>query len=231
MTSALSIDDNVSSDLDAAVEAGGAIYDWVLPLYDFVVMRFNSPVLWRCSPRTLQDHYARHVSTRHLDVGVGSGYFLDRCSFGTEQPQLGLCDLNARALRYVRRRLARFDDVALYRRNVLEPLELPRRYHSVGLNYVLHCIPGAMQDKGIRVLGNLAACLEPGGVLFGATVLADKAQQWKLSRVALRRICARGIFHNQRDTEAGLRQALESVFSQHEIRVEGAVALFWGRNG
>ena len=49
-----------------------------LRIYDPVVIRFFTPVIWRCPTRRLVDGYRRHIRPRHLDVGPGTGYFLER---------------------------------------------------------------------------------------------------------------------------------------------------------
>ena len=63
--------------------------------------------------------------------------------------------------------------------NIFEPLELldGGKFDSIGLNYVLHCLPGTMRDKLLAVR-QLAELLTPGGVLFGATLLHDALRDY-----------------------------------------------------
>ena len=80
------------------VESGQAVYTTrVLKLYDFVVLGVSNRFIWKCpTPQQLQ-HYEQHLSVNHLDVGVGSGYFLDHCRFPSTPPRVALLDLNPTA--------------------------------------------------------------------------------------------------------------------------------------
>src|SRR5690349_3599852 len=87
--------------------SGQAIYTPLTLLgYDFFTHRINTPFFWRCSRQRIMALYDLHTSTRHLDVGVGTGLFLDSCRFPTDQPSISLFDLNSNCLRTTSRRLA-----------------------------------------------------------------------------------------------------------------------------
>jgi SAM-dependent methyltransferase len=133
------------------------------------VIRFENVLVWKCPTRLLLDHYNRYVSGNHLDVGVGSGYYLDNCQFPADDPRVALMDLNPNALQFTSARIGRYRP-ATYLADVLEPIkyDLPA-FDSVGLNYLLQSLPGSMSDKG-RVFSNLRPFLKPGGVLFGTTI-------------------------------------------------------------
>jgi hypothetical protein len=45
-----------------------------------------------------------------------------------------------------------------------------RRFDSIALNYVVHCLPASWPDKGV-VFEHLKTMLNPGGTLFGATLV------------------------------------------------------------
>ena len=70
------------------VDAGHAFYTKrSLAVYDLAILWYFSRLAWKCpAPRILQ-HYDAHVTPNHLDVGVGTGYFLDKCGFGTDAPR------------------------------------------------------------------------------------------------------------------------------------------------
>jgi hypothetical protein len=57
----------------------------------------------------------------HLDVGVGTGYFLDRCTFPVAAPEVHLMDLNPNCLEKTARRIRRYRPVT-HRCNVLDPI-------------------------------------------------------------------------------------------------------------
>ena len=63
------------------------------------------------------------VTANHLDVGVGTGYFLDRCYLPSQTPRVALMDLNSNTLEFTSRRIARYNPKT-YRRNILDPINL-----------------------------------------------------------------------------------------------------------
>ena len=90
------------------VAAGQAVYTKrTLGFYDFVVLGVSNRFIWKAPTKRLEEHYDRHVSANHLDVGVGTGYFLDRCRFPSPAPRVALMDLNPETLEFASRRIAR----------------------------------------------------------------------------------------------------------------------------
>ena len=92
-----------------AVHAGQAAYKgWILTwVYDALVLGFSNHVLWKCPTAGLLDLYNANVTSNHLDVGVGTGYYLDRCRFPDAEPRLALMDLNENSLSCAAKRVAR----------------------------------------------------------------------------------------------------------------------------
>jgi hypothetical protein len=213
----------------AQVDAGHAFYTRRnLALYDVAILGYFSRVAWRCPARRILAHYDAHVSRNHLDVGVGTGYFLDHCRFPVASPRLALMDLNENCLRVAGRRVARYAP-EIYRVNVLEPVVVDApRFDSVGLNYLLHCLPGTIRSKAV-VFGHLKALANPGGRMFGATLLHHGVRRNWLARHVMTRNNARGIFSNARDDLDGLRWALAEHLDDVEVHVVGCVAMFSGR--
>ncbi len=104
--------------------AGQAMYSpWVLRIYDAYVLGLSCSLAWRCPSRRILAQYDRLVGRRHLDVGVGTGFYLDRCHFPTATPEITLLDLNPSSLAYATRRIARYAPRAV-RRDAFEPLPL-----------------------------------------------------------------------------------------------------------
>ena len=109
---------------DDDVWAGAALYTRRnLRLYD-LGLAFNCRVFWRCPRRRLVDLYDRHVSGRHLDVGVATGWLLDSCRFPVADPEITLMDLNPDALAVAAGRVARYGP-SVRRADALEPSGLP----------------------------------------------------------------------------------------------------------
>ena len=92
-----------------AVNAGQAVYSpLVLGFYDLWVLGVSNHLLWRCPTRELRALYDRNVSECHIDVGVGTGYYLDNVPFPVAGPEITLLDLNAHSLAAAARRIARY---------------------------------------------------------------------------------------------------------------------------
>jgi SAM-dependent methyltransferase len=212
---------------DAA--AGAAIYTkFVLSIYDPLVFRFENRFVWKCPTRLLLDHYSRHVSGNHLDVGVGTGYLLDKCRYPVHNPTLALMDLNPNPLQFTAARIRRYRPTT-YLANVLEPIkyDLPA-LDSIGLSYVLQCLPGGMVDKG-RAFSNLKPFLNPGGVLFGTTILGQDVEFGPLGRLFMAVYNSRRILNNRNDNLADLEGNLEKSFAKYSVHTAGCVAFFAGQ--
>ena len=179
------------------VRAGQAVYTKrTLSIYDFVVLTVSNRFLWRCpTPRLLQ-HYNEHVTANHLDVGVGTGFFLDRCRFPSRQPRIALMDLNPNALEFAAQRIERYRPET-YVRNVLEPIAFEgRKFDSVGINYLLHCLPGSIVSKSVA-LDHVANLVNEGGILFGSTLLHDGVRRNRLATRLMEYYNSQGIFSNR----------------------------------
>lgn len=208
---------------------GHAVYGRaVLALYDALVLGATNRFVWGCPKEAMLELYRTHVSTDHLDVGVGSGFFLDRITFPAP-PRLTLLDLSAASLAHAGSRLERYRP-RLVPADVLRRIPLPSRsFDSVGLGYVVHCLPGPMTRKAVA-FNNLAPLLRPGGVVFGSTVLGRDAGHSRSARALLALYNAVGAFDNRADSAADLEMALAARFDGVRVEVVGSVALFSARN-
>jgi hypothetical protein len=196
-----------------------------LALYDQVILGLSCSLVWRCPKRHFLHLYDRHVGSPHLDIGVGTGFFLDRCRFPVERPLITLLDPNDACLDKAARRLERYSPRVI-KASVLEPLDLgPARFASIALNGVLHCLPAEPATKA-AVLANLKPLLEDGGVVFGSTILGSGVEHGLLARKALARYNREGFFTNLADDLGGLERALAHTFVDHHIDVRGSFALF-----
>src|SRR5262249_34164386 len=155
-------------------------------------------LIWRCPSKHILSLYNGHVTANHLDVGVGTGFFLDRCRFPSEVPRLALMDLNATCLEATGKRVERYRP-EVYRANVLEPIPYnSAKFDSIGLNYLLHCLPGTIQSKG-GVFQHLKPLLNPGGVMFGATLLHGGVRRNLAAKRLMAFYNSKGIFTNHHD--------------------------------
>jgi hypothetical protein len=184
--------------------------------------------VWKCPTSRLRAHYDAHVTANHLDVGVGTGYFLDKCRFPSVAPRIALVDLNPETLAFASRRITRYSP-ATYLRNVLEPFSLGERgYDSVGVNYLFHCLPGSIQSKSVA-LDHLKAHMNSGAVLFGSTLLHGGVPVGRLGQRLMNVYNGQGIFSNRQDTLGGLEHELASRFRDVSIETVGCAALFSAR--
>ena len=210
------------------VEAGQAVYTKpLLASYDLLVLGLSNRMIWRCPTKHLLALYDRSVTSNHLDVGVGTGFFLDRCRFPTERPRLALMDLNPNSLDAAGKRVARYRPET-YRANVLDPIRIDAaRFDSIGLNYLLHCLPGTVRTKG-AVFRHLKALLNPGGRMFGATLLHGGVRRNWAARRLMDFYNSKGIFANDQDDLVGLREVLAEHLTAVTVEVVGCAALFSG---
>ncbi|MTI42419.1 methyltransferase family protein [Roseibium hamelinense] len=206
--------------------AGYAVYsEKSLRVYDALVLGFSNRFLWRCPSRNLVEHYQENVSEQHLDIGVGTGYFLDTADFASVRPDITLFDPNRSCLDVADKRLARFDP-KLVQADALTPwpAELGT-FKSIGLNYLLHCLPGTMADKS-RIFDFMRPHLKPETIVFGSTIVRGDAPRGFLAEKLMRIYNKKGIFGNMSDTREGLETELLSRFKNVDIRLIGCVALF-----
>ena len=198
-----------------------------LAFYDFWVLGISNRFIWKCPTSGLLALYNRRASSNHLDCGVGTGFYLDRCSLPAN-PRVVLVDLNPEPLRRTARRIRRYHP-RTYLRSVLEPLAIEEeRFDSIGLNYLLHCLPGDIRAKGV-VFDHVAAYLNPGGTLFGSTLLHGGVERGAVAQRLMAFYNRRGIFCNAGDDLAGLRRELAARFQESHVQVAGCAALFWAR--
>jgi SAM-dependent methyltransferase len=204
--------------------AGQRDYNRVLlTLYDPLVLGPIVRFVWRAPSSIMVQTYRDHIRVPHLDVGPGTGYFIDHAGLA-DGSQVTLLDPNTNVLDRTASRLRRMD-LTVVEADVLKPLPVDGPYRSAALNAVLHCLPGPQARKALAI-ANIAAVLAPDGVLFGATVLGLSGPQTHLSRTVLRAFNRQGGFDNLDDTEASTREILEASFHDVEVTVIGSVASF-----
>ena len=212
----------------AQVEAGQAVYTKkVLSAYDIIVLGVSNRFVWKCPTSLIEAHYNRHISSNHLDVGVGTGYFLDRCRFPSGTPRVALMDMNVNTLEFASHRIARYRPET-YQQNILEEITAGiAPFDSVGVNYLVHCMPGAIADKAIA-FDHLKHIMNPGACIFGSTILQGGVPRSWAAKKLMGFYNKKGIFSNQKDNLSDLKSVLEQRFKNVTVEVAGCVALFSG---
>lgn len=217
------------TDTSHAAHAGQAVYSpTTLAVYDLAVLRITNSYIWKCPTSGILDLHNQHVTDEHLDVGVGTGWYMDHCRFPQPHPRIGLMDLNPSSLAAAAKRIERYRPTQ-YQANILQPLSVDAApFRSISTTYLLHCLPGSMAEKSV-VFDHLATLLAPGGVIFGATVLSQGVERSAAARLLMRIYNQRGIFSNQADSAAGLHAALSRRFDDVSVTIVGCGALFVAR--
>ena len=212
---------------DPAYRGQADYNELLLRLYDPLVLGPISRYVWRCPAELGVRMYRQHIRPNHLDVGPGTGYFIDHAGLPAGSA-VTILDPNPSVLRYVSRRL-RDLDVTAVEADVLKPLPPIGPFGSAGFNAVLHCLPGPIDRKAVAV-ANIASVLAPDGVLFGASVLGRATRHTRVGRAMLTAFNRRGVFDNLDDTKDGIAEILRRSFGQVEIDTCGGLAIFVARN-
>jgi len=195
-----------------------------LRFYDPLVLSFSARWIWNCPVERLVENYRWHIRPNHLDVGPGTGYFLGRA--GLERgSRITILDPNLEVLRHAATKLDGYDVTAV-EADVLKPLPVHGPFGSVGMNLVLHCLPGPMARKSAAIR-HVAGVLDPGGMFFGSTVLGDAGNHGWAARRMLDFYNRRGSFDNRSDTEENLRHVLDASFEHVEFEVIGSIAVWF----
>lgn len=205
---------NLAKDTDRG--AAGLFYNPVtLRLYDKGVLGLSNSYIWRCPTSLLVDNYAQNVGHRHLDIGPGTGYYLE--DLNTDD--ITLLDLNSSTLSVATKRIGDSANVTTISQSFFDQID--GEWDSIAVNFVLHCIPG---DSKWDRLADLYDHLTPGGRVFGSTIiLEDDAPR---SARALSGVYNRlGVFGNAEDTDQHLRDAL-SGYDTSTITRHGQVLTF-----
>ena len=202
-------------------------YTWLLlKIYDPWVLGITTWAIWRSPVAPGIERYRRLVGRRHLDVGPGTGYFLEKAA-PPDGNEITLVDPNPNVLEHASRRLAAMRPVTV-QADVMKPLPVEGPFDSAALSFVLHCLRGPQEHKAVAIR-HIADVLTPDGVLFGGTVLGLGERHTPQARGFLRFANRLGDFDNLGDTAEGLRRILEESFEDVEVEVVGSTALFEAR--
>lgn len=93
---------------------------------------------------------------------------------------------------------------------------------------VLHCLPGNMKTKTV-VFRNISEVLNPGGVLFGSTILYRGIKRNWMVTGALKIVNYKRFMTNLEDTVEDLKEGLDKYFAESSVEIVGCEALFHAR--
>ena len=220
-------EDKMTSISESDIKKGQAIYTpFTLKLYDLLVLNISNTWIWRCPKHIQLEQFNQNITANHLDIGVGTGYYLKKCQWPS-QAKLSLMDLNPNCLE-VAKTLLQDRAPNVYLHDIFKPNDsLLDQFNSISMNYLLHCLPGNMDTKS-DAIETATSMLIPGGVLFGATILADANFHTKTSKHLAAFYNKKGFFSNQEDTLEALKRTLAQHLTDIEISVVGCVGLFKG---
>ena len=209
----------------ADTEPGASVYKpWILFIYDWLVLGVFSTYAWCCSTiSTSLPFFRDNVSRSHLDIGVGTGYYLSNSSLSADV-SVTLLDLNPTSLSVAKARLSR-PGVQTIQHDILLPLDPTRKYESISMFFLLHCLPGPPSRK-MALFHNLKNNLAPGGVIYGTTILAKGVEHNTFGKILLAVFNAWGIFDNREDSKEELKERLEDCFERVKVKVMGRVMMF-----
>lgn len=218
---------------------GSTIYTpFFLNLYDLLVLGLSNLFLWKCPTSTiLLPLFEMSLRKRHLDIGVGTGYFPSKALTSTSTcRELTLLDINPVALDTSRRRILQsISHDKLTINSVLAdatlplPLEKDQEFDSISMFYLLHCLSGPADSKN-KVFDLVSAHLTAQGVCVGATILPLQEKMSRVAACVMRYYNKRGIFDNANDSESIFREGLERNFTHVDVWTVGTV-MCWRAQG
>ena len=198
--------------------------------YDFLLYGVISKYAWGSSIQRLDSHYKKYVGHNHLEVGVGTGFLLNRVEFDSAHPRLALMDLSRDCLEKTKLKVSRYAP-EIYIQNLLEPIQNKiDKFDSIGINYVMHCVPGSFKEKGVAFT-HLQPLLSENGVLFGTTLLSENIHKNLLAKPFMWLMNSLGVFNNRSDNARDLKECLETNFQLIEFEVVGVTAFFAVKKG
>lgn len=164
-----------------------------------------------------------------MDVGVGTGWYLSHCKFPSNAPSITLVDLSPDSLKTAAHSIRDLKPT-LIEADILKPLPaMNKKFDSISINYLLHCLPTNLTDKLPKVLTHLLPHLKDTGVLFGATILGEGVHHNCFGKKLMSIYNKKGFFSNYEDRLSDLDQILRRHFDKVDIQILGVVAIFVAR--
>lgn len=132
---------------------GAKIYTpLTLKLYDWWVLGVSNRLAWGCPTKEhLLPHFLEHLGNNHLDIGVGTGFYLTHVP---ESSLISLMDLNEASLNAASTRAGESKIKHKINHDVFEPYPaaLHGQFDSISMFYLLHCLPGNICKRLVRTV-------------------------------------------------------------------------------
>jgi ubiquinone/menaquinone biosynthesis C-methylase UbiE len=202
----------------------------VLRHYDWLVHGVSNALVWRVPTRKIHRLYQQNLSDSHLEIGVGTGKFLVKHGSKDSNSRLVIADASHDCLEWTSERLQKkqipLDAIVQVNFGSAQSIEidLGRRFQSVGLNYVLHCLPGIQAKQ--RALEFIKFHLMPEGVLFGTTLIGVPPSHYLPARWLEKKYQKLGVFSNQEDSICSIAQLLAEHFDEVSCVPRGRAIFF-----
>ena len=205
-----------------------------LNIYDLLVNKINCKYVWKCDQRYIIDNYEKNIKNNHLEIGPGTGYFLKniknikniKTTKTTQNINLALLDINDDTLKFSAKNLQNsFNNIKCFNTNIFEkkPVTILPKINSVGINYVLHCVPGNLEDNIQSLINNIG---QSNINYFGASVVSNKELSTFVAKIELYFLNKFGIFNNKNDNYLNLVKYFEKNNIKYEIKIKGNVVIF-----
>lgn len=199
-----------------------------LDYYDLFVNKINCKYVWQCSEKNIYNLYANNIQKNHIEIGPGTGYYLK--PYISNLNTLELIDINSNILRYANMRLNHPDlkkkiiNINLFKRN--NSLKITNKVTSIGVNCVLHCVPGPIEINIDNLINNLKKENEQNKIIiFGSSVINDSEknilQDFELGLLNYFRI-----FNNKQDNEEKLINYFKQKKLEYKTTKVGSIILF-----
>jgi len=216
----------------ASDEYKGASYYPEIKVYDFVAYEINGRFGWGFTKSMCQKLYCRFASGEaHVEVGLATPTFV--AGSVPKSAKVLILDVDSVFLEKSTKTLEDlgYKSVTSMVQDITTPFKTrpDGLYESIGLNWVLHCVPGTLspESKGV-CFQHLKTLLCPDGVLFGSTVLGFSAEHNCFGGFIMKKYNdpETGIFRNAKDTENDIRNAIGKAFKRFEVKVYGRTVVY-----
>ncbi|ERT13189.1 class I SAM-dependent methyltransferase [Photorhabdus temperata] len=202
----------------------------ILKIYDAWVLKISNSYVWRCNTENiLLRHFQMSMGKKHLDIGVGTGYYIAKTKEASSN--ITLLDLNPNSLAAASKRIGvnRINHVLQHDIYMPLPDSEKGQYDTVSMYYLLHCLRGNMHEKAL-VIEHASQALTDSGKLHGATILGKDVEHNWLGRYLMNIYNKKGIFCNYADSCGDLKEVLDRYFKDVTIKQYGTVAVFTATN-